>query len=178
LKRAEEDKTARTTNKTFRLDKSAARLLEQESKERDLSANAIVNELILKNLRREREFRSMRTFPVSVQTLRILTEELSDEKVVEIGKRLVNDELLKEFYFRIIGNMTPENILQAMKRNYETTEAEHGGKKVLILALYAGRKWSLLTGILWQTILASAGMEVKFSADENAVIFEYDSKAV
>ena len=165
-------------NRTFRLDIPAIRLLEQEAKEKGLSTNTIVNRLILRNLRRERELRTSRTFSVTAQTLRLLTEELSDEKIIEIGKKLAKDDIRQSFYKEVFGEMTPDAIIDAMKRNHDSSESEHGKRKILILALYAGRKWALLEGIVYQTLLASAGLETKFSVDENSVIFEYEVKPV
>ncbi|HMK84205.1 MAG TPA: hypothetical protein VK503_10850 [Candidatus Bathyarchaeia archaeon] len=168
-------KSPATTNRTFRLDAEAARLLEKESKERDISINAIVNELIVRDLRRDRDFRGVRIFPTSIQVLRLLTEEPSDDKILEIANKLLNDSVHLELYRRMIGDFTLENVLAAMKRNYEFVETRHDHKRIIILALYAGRKWSLLNGAIWQGLFKLAGLEVEYSVDENSVKFEFES---
>jgi len=167
-----------TANKTFRLSTSAIQLLEQEAHDKQESVNAVINELVLKNLKNERDLRGTTTFPVSIQTLRLLSEELSDEKISEIANKLLNDGVQREFYHHVIGTMTPEGVLQAMKRHYHLSETETGGRRILILSLYCGKKWSLLTGLIWQALLASAGLDVKLSTDDNSAMFEYATESV
>jgi len=59
-----------------------------------------------------------------------------------------------------------------MKLYDDCSESKSNGRMVLILAHYAGPKWSLLVGTFWKTLFASVGIDVKFSFDDNAVVFE------
>ena len=88
LTKIEHHKAEETTNKTFRLEFPATHLLEQEMEDRNLSANAIVNELILKDLRRDRGLRASKPVCAASLIIRLLAEEISEEKVIEIGEKL------------------------------------------------------------------------------------------
>ena len=90
-------------------------------------------------------------------TLRLATEELSDEKMAEIGKKAAGDVLLRDLPLEVSGTMTTESVLETMKLLYEVHESEFDGKKVVFLAHYSGAKWSVFAGTFWKAIFASAG---------------------
>src|SRR5271157_5511986 len=72
-----------TTNKTFRLDRSEFDILAREAKERNVSPNEIVSELIAEDLDREHYLRALKTIRVSSLMLKLITEVISDEKIIE-----------------------------------------------------------------------------------------------
>ena len=173
--RVDHHKAEETRNKTFRLKLAASNLLDQEAGDRGLSDNVIINELILKDLRRERGLRSLKPIQADSLTIRLLAEEVSEEKIVEIGEKTANDVLLRDVPFEVTGSMSSESIVQTMKLYYDCSESKYSGRRILIVAHYAGSKWSLLVGTFWKTLLASVGSDVKFSIDDNAVVFEFES---
>ncbi len=103
--------------------------------------------------------------------MRAITEELSDEKMAEIGKEMANDVLLKDLPIRVSGTMSPESILETIRLLYEVHESENDGRRIVFLVHYSGSKWSMLCGSFWKAIFASVGKNVDFSTDDNAVVF-------
>ena len=107
--------------------------------------------------------------------MRCLTEKLSDADMIEIGEKLGNDYLIKDISVEATGTLSVEGIIETMKVLYESSESDHNGIRDIIIAHYAGAKFSLLLGTMWKRIIASAGGDVKFLTDDNAVIFEFNS---
>ena len=163
-----------TTNRTFRLENSSSHLLEQEALDRNISANSVVNELIQKDLMRDRGFRAVRMIHAPALTLNLLTKDLPDDVVTEAAEKAANDALLRDVTIEVGQSMSAESILKTIKLLYDCSETEYDGRGKIIAAHYAGQKWSLFLGTLWKALFASVGCNAKFSADDNAVIFEFE----
>jgi len=163
-----------TTNRTFRLESSASHLLEQEALDRNISANSVINELIQKDLMRERGFRAVRMIHVPALAIGLLTRDIPEELVIEAAQKAASDALLKDVQVEVGGSMSSESVLKIIKLLYDCSESEYDGKGKVIVAHYAGRKWSLFLGTLWKSLFASSGKNANFSVDDNAVIFEFE----
>jgi len=91
----------------------------------------------------------------------------------EIGKELANDIVLRDLPVTVSGTLTAESVLETMKLLYEVHESEFNGRKLIFVVHYAGSKWSLLCASFWKALFASAGTNVDFSIDDNAVAFKF-----
>ena len=81
-------KTEHTTIKSFRLEDSTISFLEQAARIRKISPNAIVKELIEKDLRKGNALRGLNTVVSTSYTMKLLTEGLSpDEKSSKLRRR-------------------------------------------------------------------------------------------
>ena len=168
-----------TTSKTFRLDRSEFDILAREARERNVSPNEVVNELIAQDLDREHFLRPMRMIKASSLMLKLITEAVPDEKIIEIGERLADDTLQKNLPCEVVGELSQESILKTMKyfagaHSYEYTLTEHEGKKIVILAHYVGRSYSLLCATYWKALFATIGEKVSFSIDDSAVVLKFE----
>ena len=168
-----------TRNKTFRLDELTCEILEREAIDRNVSVNEMINELILKEFGQGTIFKSRKIIRVNLLTLQLITGALPDEKIIEIGEKIASDALLKDLPLEIAGDASFEAIQKTMKFlaghwAFEYSEVEHAGKKVIILAHYVERSYSLLLGTYWKTLLLSTGAKVDFSADNDAVLFRFE----
>ena len=168
----------KTKNKSFRLDELESNALEQEAKDRNISASDVVSELISHELVRGRILRSRRMHQVSSLTLRLITEALPDEKIIEIAERIANDALQQDLPFEITGETSLEAIQKTMMFlaghwSFEYNVVEHEGKKVIILAHYVSRSYSLLLGTYWKALLHSVGTDVILSVDNDAVLLRF-----
>ena len=168
-----------TANKTFRLDRSEFDTLVREAKERNVSPNEIVSELIEQDLDREHYLRALKTLRVSSLMLKLITEAIPDEKIVEIAEKLASDALERNLPFEIAGDLSQESIVKTMKffagaHSYEYAETEHEGNKVIILAHYVGRSFSLLLGTFWTSLLSSIDKKASFSIDDSAVVMKFE----
>lgn len=164
-----------TINRTIRLSKQAAALLEKESRDRATSENTVVNDLIMRNLRAERGTRQLKMVHLNSMVVKELLESLSDEKIIEIGKNEANDVLERNVLLEVDGIVSPKSVLDVMKLYHDVSESEYNGKKIVIMAHYAGKKYSLLAGTMYKTLFALAGATVEFSIDDNAIIFDLNS---
>jgi predicted DNA-binding ribbon-helix-helix protein len=168
-----------TTNKTFRLDRSKFDSLARAAKQRNVSPNEVVTELIAEDLDKEHFLSALKMLRVSSLMLKLITEAVPDEKIIEIGERLANDVLQRNLPFEVAGDLSKDSILKTMKyfagaHSYEFSEAEHEGKKVVILAHYVGRSYSLLIATYWESLLASIGVNVSFLIDDSAVVLKFE----
>ncbi len=132
-----------TRNKTFRLDELTCEILEREAIDRNVSVNEMINELILKEFSQGTIFKSRKIIRVNLLTLQLITEALPDEKIIEIGEKIASDALLKDLPLEIAGDASLKAIQKTMKFlaghwDFEYSEVEHAGKKVIILAHYVG----------------------------------------
>ena len=168
----------KTRPKSFRIDEHACTLLEQPAKDRNLNTSDVINDLLLHELGEEEILKSRKTIRVNLLTLKLITEALSEKKIIEIGEKLANDALLIGLPFEIAGETSPTSIQQTMKFlarhwSFEYSEVEHEGKKVVILAHYVGRNYSLLLGTYWKAFLSSVGTSVNLSIDNDAVLLRF-----
>ena len=138
-----------------------------------------MNELIAENIDKEYLLRSMKTLRVSSLMLKLITEAVPDEKIIEIGERLANDALERNLPFEVAGDLSTrvdfEDYEVLRRRTFiQYTETEHEGKKVVILAHYVGRSYSLLIATYWKTLLASIGQVTSSSTDDGAIVMKFD----
>jgi hypothetical protein len=168
-------KTEGTMNKTFRLDKSLVELLENEARIRNVTTNALVSDLIDKDLRKGYALRGINTVLVPALAMKLFTEGLStDETIVEIAEKVSKDALGRTVPRKLGGSMSVEAILQAVKLLNECDESEQNGKKMLIISHYCGRNYSLFLGAFHKAVFASVGANVNYSISDDAVILQFD----
>ena len=161
------------------MDEFALDILEQDAKGRNVSANEVINDLILHELSQGTILKSRKMVRINLLTLKLLTEALTDEKIVEIGEEMANDALQKDLPFEVAGELSLAAVQKTMRFlsghwPFEYSEVEHEGKKVIILAHYVGRRYSLLLGTYWKARLQSVGAKVDYSFDNDAVIFRFE----
>lgn len=161
-----------TTNRTFRLLRSAALLLDKESREEGKSVNAIINQLIMKDLRADRADRQLNPVLLPSICVRELIENIPDEKIVEVANDCAKDALMRYVLLEVDGVASAKSVFDTMRLYNDVTVTENDGKKIAILAHYAGVKYSLFSGTMYKTLFAQVGAKVEFSTDDNAVVFE------
>jgi len=127
----------------------------------------------MKKLKGERGLRTLKPILVVPFTLKLLTLDIPDEKIIEIGEKTAEDVLVRRIPDELEGETSPKTVLDMMKIYCDVRESVHNGKKVVILAHYAGAKGSLLIGSFYRKLFSLAGEKVEFSGDENAIIFEF-----
>ena len=71
----------------------------------------------------------------------------------------------------LYGGGSYESVVRTMKVLHDVLETESNGKRVLVMSHFAGRKYSLLVGIMYETLFARYGARVKFVTNENHVTF-------
>jgi len=160
-----------TVTKTFRLEKSAIDLLEQEAIDRGISTNSVLNDIILNNLKRERKLRPVKTAIVNTHMIRRLADSLAEDALVKIAEGNSNNALIRRIASDEGGTLTVQSVLETMKLIEDVSISSEGQKKFVILGHFAGEKWSVVQATFWKSLFRAAGANVDYSCDENAVIF-------
>ena len=164
-----------TENRTFRLPKEAYHLLELESRDRGISENTIVLELIMKDLRARRAHRQLKPIHFPAITVRALLENLPDDKLIEVASNAAEDVLVQNIPIEIGGDLSARSIVEMMKSCNDVAQTQHREKQILIISHYAGRKFSLFAGTMYKGLFSKAGANVEFTFDDAAVVFDLDS---
>jgi len=174
---AEKKQPTHSSVRSFRLENSNIELLEREAQARNVSSNAIVNELIGKGLRKERGMRGVKYTYLTAYTVRLLTERLTPEEILEIADKAAKDQLHRNILWQQGGSHSARAILEAIKLYWECDESEIEGRKILIVELFCGRNFSFYFGETFKLNFASMGASVNYTYDDDATIFEFDEKA-
>ena len=172
----ESKKPGGSSVRSFRIENSNIELLEREARARDVSPNAIVNELIEKDLRRARGLRGVKNMVITAYTLRLLTERIPPEAIIEIAEKNAKDHLIRNIPRQQWGSMSAKSILETIKLDWECDETEIDGKKVIIVQLFCGRNFSFFFGETFKHTFASVGVNVKYTYDDDATVFEFDTE--
>ena len=131
----QKDRSEKTFSRAFRLNQVALDALHQEAKNRNMTVNTIVNELVEKHITVDRTMKKYHPMIVPSSVLRLFTEALSEDKIIEMAEESANDVLLKDFPAEITGDESAAGILQTLKAfslatgEYEYSEEEYGGKE-------------------------------------------------
>ncbi len=168
-----------TLNRAFRLNKDALDALHEEARKRNVTVNTIVNELVMKYVMLDRIIKKYHPVILPSSTFELFCEALSEDEIIEIAEEASNDALVGNIPVAVTGDDSATGVLQALKLfslvtgQYEYSEEEYGGKKVVILSHDVNKKWSLFTATYWKNLLNHKGVEVKISTTEKAAVLQF-----
>jgi hypothetical protein len=173
-----EDHSKETLNRAFRLNKNALDALHQEARERNMTVNTIVNEMVMKHVTVDRTIKHHHPVIIASSVFRQFSEALSEDRVIKIAEEAANDILIGDFPVEIAGDDSAAGILLALKLfslagEYEYSEEEFGGNKTVILIHDVDKNWSLFTATFWKTKLNHKGVEVKISTTDKAAVLQF-----
>jgi hypothetical protein len=175
----QEGRSDETFSRAFRLNKTALDALHQEAKKGSVTINTIVNELVMKHIMVDRILEKYHPVTITSAVLKLFTEGLSEDRIIEIAEETANDVFLKNFPAEATGDDSTAGILQTLKDfplvggEYEYSEDEYGGKKIVILVHDVGKNWSLFIATYWKNLLSQKGLDVKISATEKAAVLQF-----
>ena len=169
-----------TLTKTFRLDKHAFDLLEQEASKNGRSTNDIINRLVLRELEGERLLRPLKLVRISSQSLKLFTQALSQEKIAEIGQDVASGVITDSLSMQSAGDgpLSYESMIKMMKlfvaaRTFEMSETTHGKQKVVIMYHNINRNYSVFLASYWKVLFAKADIRTTFTMDDDAVVIKF-----
>ena len=174
-----EGRSEETVNRAFRLNKDAFDALHQEARKRNVTANTIVNELVMKYITVDRILKKYHPMIVSSSVLRLFSEELPQDRIIEMAEKAADDILLGDFPVEITGDDSAAGVFRALKTfslatgEYEYSEEEYDGKRTVILVHNVGKNWSLFIATYWKNLLNRKGVEVKISTTEDAIMLQF-----
>jgi len=78
----------KTVTRSFRINESAFLALEEEAKKRNISLNAVVNQLILSYANFDRYFQRLGMLKMSKVTFRKILKAAADKEIVELAREV------------------------------------------------------------------------------------------
>jgi hypothetical protein len=167
----------RTATASFRLDESALATLQEDAKTQNVSVNTLLNQLILSYANYDRPMNRFHIVKMPASTFRYILQGANDESIIEAGTSVGND-VPRTFIQAKWGQVTVENCLEYLKtmskhaKLYDFSEVVEEGNISVTLTHDFGAKGSLFLQHYVKAIFAPMGKPLKFSANENAVVFE------
>jgi len=81
----------KTVTRSFRINESAFLALEEEAKKRNISLNAVVNQLILSYANFDRYFQRLGMLKMSKVTFRKILKAAADKEIVELAREVAQN---------------------------------------------------------------------------------------
>ena len=166
--------------KSFRVSMRGYEGLEDIAKERDVSVNTVVREVVDQYVDYEYTCTKMKIQHVDVTFLRFLTDRIPKEKLVEFAKT----------YARTIEGSLDLNY-KSPKPSFETlmktiriyckynsqklVETTHESSKIAIIIHDAGLNYSEFLANYYKTLFETIDVKIGYSSDENAVVLKFPS---
>ena len=170
----------KTVNRAFRLDRAMLTALQEESRLRNMTVNAIINELVTRHVTVDLVIEKYHPVVIGSLILKLLCDAVPEERVVEIATESANQNiLLGDFPEDISRDDSAEGILRALKtfcretHDYEYSEEVFGGKRSIIMVHDAGKNWSLFTATYWKNTLSRKGVNAKIFTTEKAAVLQF-----
>ncbi len=159
------------------MDELALDALHNDAKKQNVSVNTLLNQLLLGYASYDQPMKRFQMIKLPAATFRYVLQAATNEKIAEAG-RLAGDDVPKTYILAKWGVLTPENCLdylRAMSKHaklFDYSEVVHDGMLSVTLSHGFGAKGSLFLQNYVTEVFARSGKVPRFSADENAVVFE------
>ena len=165
--------------RSFRLSEDAFAKLVRDAKERDVSVNTAVNELLIDYVENFLPMSQLKPLYLPASLVKLFSEAIPEDKIDEIAKKHANDPIQRGFFIESRGEFTSDVVLDFMRSSSQHdyfTNSVHGSKSSIIILVHnVARNWSLYLASYWKELLRLAGLpDVKTFVDDNAAIFEFE----
>lgn len=171
----------KTATASFRLDESALKVLQEDSRKQNVSVNTLINtlinQLVLVYANYDQPMKRFHMIKLPASSFKHILEAATNDAIIEAGNSAGKD--VPNTYIRAKwGELTVDNALNYLKTTadytnlFEYSEVIRGGKVNVTLTHDFGVKGSLFLQRYVQAIFAPLGKPQKFLPDENAVAFE------
>jgi hypothetical protein len=166
----------RTVTKSFRLKEFAINAIEQEAKRQGISTNAFVNRMFIQFDKVDRFEQVNKSIRVPAETLKQILDLISDEQLIEIGKKSV---LIRASHvLPITGGSSLEDAIELQKtwgeaNSTRVIDANEKGKRVVTCFTGLGRKWAIFYASAWSTVFETFGASPKVAISGDIVVFAF-----
>ena len=164
----------KTVTISFRVNESAFKALQAESKKRNISLNTLANQMFIEFAEYDRYLQKFRMVKLSTPTLKKIINAASDESIVEAGT-LAGGSVPQGFMLAKSGEITKEGILEYLRlmgthaNLFDYSEVVHGGVHSVTLSHDLEPKWSLFLASYVQSIVKTLGLAVKVTRMPDAI---------
>jgi hypothetical protein len=167
-------KRERTVSRSFRISESASRVLQDEAENRGISANTLLNQLLLTFSEYDRFLNEFHMVKLSSATFHHILEAGPDDVIVQAG-RSAGSSIPQSFVLAKFGELTERNVLEYLKlvgrysSVFEFNFIDRPGSRTLTLVHELGHKWSLFLGEYAKAALETAGTKARISYGDDSV---------
>jgi hypothetical protein len=159
------------------VDNSALEDLQEDARMQNASVNTLLNQLLLTYANYDRPMKRFQMIKLPASTFRYILQGANNETITEAGTSAGND-VPKTYILAKWGRLTVENCLAYLKtmstyaKLFDYSEVVVEGTLIVTLSHNFGVQGTLFLKSYVQAMFAPVGKELKFSPDENAVVFE------
>lgn len=170
----------KTTIRTFRVDAAALEIIEKDAKNKKISVNTLVNQLLLAYANHDRYLEQFPMVKIPSNVLGSLFDGLSDEFAKDAGKRLA-ENLVRAHILSIQGDLNLGTFLAQFRivsdygKIFTLEETEVDRKRTVTLYHRFGRKGSLYLAEFLISLFGLIDMQPKITTTELSVAASIES---
>jgi hypothetical protein len=164
----------KSVNRTFRVDQAALQIIEEDAKEKNISTNTLVNQLLLAYSNFDRYYEQFPMIKIFSSVFRDLLEGVSEDYAKQAGKDLARN-LVRAVIVSRRGEVNLSTLLDQFRlvSNYSEIftfkESEVSGKKILTIYHRFGMKGSLYFGAYLVTLFELIDIEPRLTTTDNSI---------
>ena len=175
-----EQKSHRTVTRSFRIDEVAFKTIEEEAERRNVTTNTLVNQLLIKYAKFDRFLAKAHVMKFAPTLIAQFLDAIPEEKIMKIAEDFGKDMTYSNLVVAMKGELSQERMIEHLKDladddTFEYSDVNAGGKRTITIIHYIGKKFSIFVAYHFSKLFESVSAYPKFSADENAVAFEFSS---
>jgi len=169
-------KRKRTTTRSFRVDEAALQAIEREAEVESISANTLVNQLLVGYSEAGRYVKQMHGLTLTRQTFVEMLNVLPEDKMIEIGRAAGKNTPVAIITSKH-GKMTVDGIIEYLHflssyaNLFEYSETEENGHWTITLTHELRRKWSLFLAGYFDEAFAAVGVKCKYTVLDSSTAF-------
>jgi predicted DNA-binding ribbon-helix-helix protein len=165
--------------RSFRLDKRAFEGLEHIAREKNVTVNSVVRDIVDQYVDYEYSCSKLKVIHVDATFLKFLTDIVPREKLIEFAKSYANTIegglSMRESYDQTVESLINEMRIQSKYNSEKLVETTHESKRIVILVHEVGLNYSVFVANYYKALFELIGVKVDYTADENAVVLKFES---
>ena len=164
----------KSVNRTFRVDQAALEITEKDAKDKNISTNTLVNQLLLAYANFDRYYEQFPMIKIFSSVFRDLLEGVSEDYAKRAGKDLARN-LVRAVIVSRRGEVNLSTLLDQFRlvSNYSGIftfkESEVSGKKILTLYHRFGMKGSFYFGAYLVALFELVNMQPRLTLTDNSI---------
>ena len=172
------NKPDRSITRSFRVNDVALKVIEKEAESQGVSVNTFVNQLFVKYAKIQRFLAKERWIQFPEPVLKDIFGLLTEEEVVEIGKKHGKTTGFQNLLRAMTGGTTPANFILYLKMICDTnsmnyTDVEDGRTRRFAIMHEVNRQFSIFLANQASMALEDYGIFPKIILDDRVVVIEF-----
>jgi hypothetical protein len=174
------DQKRKSVNRTFRVDQLALETIEKDAKDKNVSTNTLVNQLLLAYANFDRYYEQFPMVKIFSSVFRDLLDGVSEDYAKKAGKDLARN-LVRAVIVSRRGEVNLSTLLDQFRlvSNYSEIftfkESEVSGKKILTIYHRFGNKGSLYFGEYLLSLFELIDMQPRLTFTDNSIQATFQS---